>query len=119
MKLSTGIDLIEVDRIKKAIEKSDRFLHKIYSEVEISYCEDKGREKYKSYAARFAAKEAYVKALGTGFTETVSPDVIEIRNNEVGKPVLFLNNKIIPNCDVTLSHSKSHAIAYVVIVEEN
>lgn len=119
MKLSTGIDLIEVERIKKAIEKSDRFLHKIYSDIEIAYCEEKGREKYKSYAVRFAAKEAYVKALGTGFSSTVTPEAIEVRNNELGKPVMFLNNKIVPNCDVTLSHSKSHAIAYVVIVEED
>lgn len=64
MKIQTGIDIIEVNRIKEAIEKGKQhFLNRIFTEAEISYCEARGMSKYQHYAARFAAKEAVYKAI--------------------------------------------------------
>ena len=66
MKISCGIDIIEIDRIKKSIEsKGEKFISTIYTEKEIKYCEAKKNQKYQHYAARFAAKEAIFKALST------------------------------------------------------
>ncbi|MBN2852422.1 MAG: holo-ACP synthase [Clostridia bacterium] len=118
MKLSTGVDIVEIQRVKQAIEKNDAFINRVYTKNEIDYCEGKGREKYKSYAARFAAKEAYSKAMGTGFGGTLSPVSIEVINNKEGKPYIYINGEKKENCDVSLSHSKMYAVAYVVIFKE-
>lgn len=117
-----GNDIIEVSRIKKAIEKENGFREKIFSPTEIAYCETKAI-KYQSYAARFAAKEAFMKAFGTGWIDGVSWNEIEVRNNTNGAPSLHLLNqtkdtvlaqgnfKIL----VTLSHLKEYAIAEVIL----
>ena len=64
MEIKTGIDIIEVNRIKESIEKlGDKFLNKIYTPLEIEYCNSKNKVKYQHFAARFAAKEAIFKAL--------------------------------------------------------
>jgi len=118
MNISTGVDIVEIQRIQKAILKSETFLNKIYTKHEITYCKEKGKQQYKSFAARFAAKEAYVKALGTGFLATIPPKSIEVRNNKEGKPYIYIEGKKIKNCDISLSHSKEYAVAYVVIYKE-
>ncbi|WP_068267459.1 holo-ACP synthase [Caviibacter abscessus] len=106
-----GTDIVEVDRIKQAIEKNNNFKEKVFTKAEIKYCENK-KNKYESYSGRFSAKEAFVKALGTGFTDDISFLDIEILNDENGKPCINYKGK---NYDVSISHEKRYAIAMVLI----
>lgn len=119
-----GTDIVEVDRIAAKIEKGQGFRELVFSPVEIAYCE-KQANKYESYAARFAAKEAFLKALGTGWAGSGAEfNEIEIRNNEAGKPEIHLTGKArqllsqrqIASVLVSLSHVKSVAMATVVIL---
>ena len=87
-----GIDIIEVSRIKKAIDRNNGFKEKIFSGKEINICEAKAN-KYQSYAARFAAKEAFMKAYASGWIDGISWNEIEILNHENGAPFLNLINK--------------------------
>lgn len=108
-----GVDIIEVDRIKNAILRNDLFKKKVFTEIEISYCE-RLKNKYESYAARFAAKEAYIKAI----SENVDFLDLEVINDEKGKPSLYYKkNKI--NGDLSLSHIKEYAIASVIIEKKD
>ncbi len=118
MTLLTGIDLIEIERVASAIERhGDRFLDRIFTKRELDDCA--GRKE--SLAARFAAKEATAKALGCGFGD-IAWDEVEIQRAESGAPNLVLYGKAaklsieknIETWSVSLSHSKSHAIAMVV-----
>ena len=116
-----GIDVVEITRIQSAIESSDRFLNKVFTEQEIDYC-CKRKALYHSFAARFAAKEAFLKALGIGLRDGISLKDIEVINNSQGKPIIKLYNKAleifnsqkISNISVSLSHADSVAVASVV-----
>lgn len=115
-----GSDIIEVSRIKEAIERNDSLKKNIFSIREIEYCESKGVKKFESYAARFAAKEAYFKALGSGILEN-RINYVEILNEDNGKPYILVNDKRI-NGDVTLSHISEYAISTVILninIEKN
>jgi len=121
MKILCGIDIIEVDRIQESIESlGEVFLNKVYTKSEIAYCEGKGKQKYQSYAARFAGKEAVFKALSKELNGRydITWKNIEILNEETGRPKVNLIdvNKQIASIDVSLSHIKETAIANVVIV---
>jgi holo-[acyl-carrier protein] synthase len=117
-----GTDLIEVDRIAEKISKESGFRELLFSANEINYCEPKAN-KFECYAARFAAKEAFFKALGTGWLEGTAFNEIEITHNAAGKPGLtFLGDtaQIIQamgfsNILVSLSHIKTMASAVVII----
>jgi holo-[acyl-carrier protein] synthase len=117
-----GTDIIEVERIAEKIGKEQGFRELVFSPAEIVYCESK-TNKYQHYAARFAAKEAFFKALGTGWMEGTAFNEIEITNDEKGKPLLTLNGataatlqqKGIGSISVSLSHIKAMAIAVVII----
>lgn len=110
-----GIDIIEIDRIRSAIKHHhDTFLNRIFTKREISYCKNKRSFRFPELAARFAAKEAYSKALGTGMTGIKWKD-IEILNSSAGKPHIYINNKLDKNAMVSLSHSKKYATAVVLI----
>jgi len=117
-----GIDVIEVDRIAEKLSKETGLRELIFSANEIAYCESKA-SKFEHYAARFAAKEAFFKALGTGWLSGTSFNEIEIINNSEGKPELAFagsTSKIISameftNISVSLSHVKSIASAVVII----
>ena len=118
MHLSTGIDLIEIERIASAIARhGERFLNRIYTAREIKDCSGRAE----SLAARFAAKEATSKALSTGFCK-IAWDEVEIQREENGAPklVLYGNAKKIAKeqnltlWSVSLSHSQENAIAMVV-----
>ena len=119
-----GIDIVEVSRIKKAIEESDSFRSKVFTEKEISYCESR-KTKYQSYAARFAAKEAFLKALETGWTNGIAWLDIEILNETSGKPFVNLysaaksifDSSNYQNTHVSLSHTEDTAIASVIITK--
>lgn len=117
-----GIDMIEVERIKYNIEKDAGFREMIFSENEITYCEAKAN-KFEHYAARFAAKEALLKALGTGWTEGTHFNEIELVHNDDGKPEIVLSGETqktvsafgIIKILVSLSHLKTLATAVVII----
>src|SRR5688572_12495440 len=120
MNLSSGIDLIEIRRVREAIERhGDKFIARIFTEYEQKEC--KGR--IPSLAARFAAKEAVAKALGTGIGDVSWLD-IEIRGDENNAPRLYLFGMAdakakemgLSNWSVSLSHTEIHATALVVAV---
>ena len=122
MKITCGTDIIEIDRVKKAIEDSNvEFLNRVYTENEIDYCESKRNVKYQHYAARFASKEAIFKAIASTFENKydLSWKDAEILNDEAGKPwVKFINNKPekLESIDISISHCKEFAVAYVIAV---
>ena len=94
MIVGIGIDIIDIRRIEKTIIKyGDRFINKCFLQTEIQRSENR-RNTIQSYAKRYAAKEACAKALGTGLARGVYWKDIEVRNNELGKPIIILNNKI-------------------------
>ena len=119
MEAYTGIDIIEVERIKKNIEeKKEKFLTRIYTQKEIEYCESRKANKYQSYAARFAAKEAVFKAISPILSNKyeISWKDIEVTNNENGRPIVNINNNICKNykIDISISHTATTAIASVI-----
>lgn len=109
-----GNDIVEVDRLKKAIQRQgQKFLDRIYTEAEQTYCL-RYQESARHFAGRFAAKEAIVKALGTGFREGITWQDIEIVNDSQGKPIVRLSesvNKIFNDPEILLSISHCHAYA--------
>jgi len=117
-----GTDLTEVERIAEKINKRSGFREMVFSKTEIAYCESK-TNKFKHYAARFAAKEAFFKALGTGWLEGTHFNEVEITNDESGKPALVLLGETkktlsawgISKILVSLSHLKTIASAVVII----
>src|ERR1700712_4539639 len=117
-----GIDIIEVERIAEKIGKEQGFRELVFSANEILYCE-KCTNKYQHYAARFAAKEAFFKALGTGWLGGTAFNEIEIMHDEKGKPLLVLlgttaetmKQNGVGAISVSLSHVKEMATAVVII----
>ena len=117
-----GTDLTEVERIAEKINKRSGFREMVFSKTEIAYCESK-TNKFEHYAARFAAKEAFFKALGTGWLEGTHFNEVEITNDESGKPALVLLGETkktlsalgISKILVSLSHLKTIASAVVII----
>ncbi len=108
-----GVDIIEVARIKKLVEKSPRFLRRVFTDKEIKYSEGK-KNQFQHLAARFAAKEAFFKAIGKKIKWTD----VGIVNLSSGKPELELNDRETFSFDrayVSLSHLQDYAIAYVVL----
>ncbi len=120
----TGVDLIEVNRIKKAISNSEGFLHKVFTENEIYYCESKGKQKYPSYASRFAAKEAVAKSLGEGFGKILSFREIEIKNKASRQPFVVLHGKAkkladslnIKEIKISVSATDNYAVAFSISI---
>jgi holo-[acyl-carrier protein] synthase len=117
-----GIDMIEVERVAAKIGRNNGFRDLVFSPGEISYCEAK-TNKYEHYAARFAAKEAFLKAAGTGWINELNLFEIEIVNDETGKPALNFSGvtaqaielRRFTQISVSLSHLKSIASAIVII----
>lgn len=118
-----GTDLIEVERIAKQVSGNTRFKEKIFSDREIEYCESFKVNKDQHYAARYAAKEAFFKAIGTGYRGGLAFHEISIENDGLGKPELILSGKAREFADrhafgpihISLSHLKSTACAVVII----
>jgi len=117
-----GIDMIEVERVATKISKEAGFRELVFSKKEIDYCETK-TDKFVHYAARFAAKEAFFKAIGTGWKEGTAFNEVEITNNDAGKPELSLLGATGKSLDalgmitisLSLSHLKTIASAVVII----
>lgn len=123
MIIGIGIDIVAVDRIAGLLERrGERAIRRLYTETEREYCEGMPHSAL-HYAARFAAKEAFVKALGTGFTQGIRWRDIGIVNDERGKPDLVLQgapaewmaNVGATTSYVSLTHDKIHAAAVVVL----
>ncbi|MCC6288149.1 MAG: holo-ACP synthase [Chitinophagaceae bacterium] len=118
-----GVDIVEVERIAASINKEKGFRELVFSAHEINYCESKAK-KFEHYAARFAAKEAFFKAIGTGWAEGTAFNEIEIHNDETGKPHIRLLGKTAvalkqlkpDDIQVSLSHTGSMGMAVVMIV---
>ncbi len=121
-----GIDLIEVERIgKTTLRYGDRFYTKIFTENEINYCKSKSNLNNQSqcFAARFAAKEAFLKAIGTGLRNGLHWKDVEVSNDNLGKPNLVLRNTALEiikkiktsNISLSISHTKNAAIAVVIL----
>ena len=124
MILGTGIDIVELDRIKTMLEKhGKKFLSRTYTDVEISAGEGKGLALSAYYAGRWAAKEATAKALGCGFGKECNFLDIEVTNDKLGKPVLKLSgnakkraaNMGIKAMHISISHEQAYAVAMVIM----
>src|SRR5258707_14222451 len=123
MIVGTGIDLAEVPRIGEAISRfGDRFLGRIFTDGERTYCDSKAN-RIERYAARFAAKEAAMKALGTGWNHGVRWRDIEVTRMPGGRPTISFHGKAgefaaklgVKNAALSISHTQEQAIAQVIL----
>ena len=123
MIIGIGTDLIEIARIERSLERfGDAFLNRVYTPGEIAYCMAKKKNAGESFAARFAAKEAGAKALGTGISRGVSWREFEVRRSPGQRPELHLSGRArqiadrlgILHLSLSLSHARTLSIAVVV-----
>jgi holo-[acyl-carrier protein] synthase len=121
--IGCGIDLVKVERIEKIIKRwGNSFTSRIFTPLEGEYCEKKKVNKFQSYAGRFAAKEALLKALGLGLRGANWKE-IEIKNDELGQPLIDTSGKLknialakgVSKYFITISHTKEYAIAEVIL----
>lgn len=124
MILGTGIDVIEIARIARSIERyGNHFLERVYTAGEIAYCLRKRRRSAESFAARFAAKEAGAKALGTGIGFGVTWREIEVGREPAGRPLLLLHGRAaeiarqmgVANTSLSITHTEAQAMAWVTL----
>ena len=123
MILSIGIDIVEVYRIRQTIARTPRFVERVYTPDERAFCEGKGVAAAQSYAGRFAAKEAFLKALQTGWRGRITWQDIEVVNFESGAPSLnitseaaaLLNELGADRVHVSIAHTAHNAIAQVIL----
>ena len=122
MKITCGVDIIEIERIKDSIEElGEKFLKRVFTKKEIEYCESKKTQKYQHYAARFAAKEAAFKAVSKQLDDKYSVcwQDFEVLNDKQGRPqinILNINTENIESIDISISHCKLYATANVTIL---
>ncbi|MEA2086944.1 MAG: holo-ACP synthase [Candidatus Caldatribacteriota bacterium] len=121
--IGCGIDLVKIERIEKIIKKwGDNFIFRIFTTLEREYCKKKKGNKFQSYAGKFAAKEALLKALGLGLREANWKE-IEIKNDELGQPVIDTSGKLknialtkgVSKYFISISHTKEYAVAQVIL----
>ncbi|MGH9722183.1 MAG: holo-[acyl-carrier-protein] synthase [Bryobacteraceae bacterium] len=123
MILGTGVDLAEVRRIREAIARhGDRFLHRIYTPGEIAYVERRAN-RFERYAGRFAAKEAGMKAIGTGWKQGVRWQDFEVANLASGRPTLKLHGQAakiaermgVKSIALSITHTSELGMAHVIL----
>lgn len=123
MIVGTGIDIAEVPRVRQAIERfGERFLRRVYTDGEILYCDSKAN-RIERYAARFAAKEAAMKALGTGWNHGVRWRDVEVSRQHGSRPTIILHGQAAEiakrlgaaHIALSLSHTAEQAIAQVIL----
>ncbi|SCJ42711.1 Holo-[acyl-carrier-protein] synthase [uncultured Clostridium sp.] len=120
--LDIGIDIVEIERVEKALQRNKRFLDKLFTKEEIDYFKSKGL-KTETIAGNFSAKEAISKALGTGIRNFNFKD-IEILRDKKGKPIVKTYNNLRKICidynvleiKVSISHSKNYAVANAIVM---
>ncbi len=123
MIISIGLDIIEVSRVRQAIQRTPRFRERVFTEAEQAYCDGCGVNAAVHYAVRFAAKEAALKALGTGWSAGIAWHDVEVARTERGAPSLVFHHRaqeIFISCGatrahLTLSHTKEYAVAQVIL----
>lgn len=123
MVLSIGIDIVEVYRIREAVARTPRFAERVFTEAERQYCESKGAAAAQSYAGRFAAKEAFLKAIKTGWRGKIGWQEIEVETDADGVPSLRISGEAKRIADergatavhVSISHTAEHAVAQVLL----
>lgn len=118
MVFHVGTDIVEVSRIKDAIMKNDLFKKRVFSEMEIDYCEGRGNSKFQSYAGKFSAKEAVYKAVSKYINFDYKYTDFEILNYPDGKPYVKLNFKIeeLDEIEISISHSKDYAVCNAIAI---
>jgi holo-[acyl-carrier protein] synthase len=123
MIIGTGVDIAEVARIRESIERfGDRFLHRVFTEGEINYCQPRAN-RFESYAARFAAKEAGMKALGTGWSHGVRWRDIEVVRPKGQRPTIQFHGEAAgiaakigtKNIALSITHTSEQALAHVIL----
>ena len=123
MIISIGIDIIEVARIREVLERTPRFTERVFTTAERAYCDSRGVVAAQHYAARFAAKEASLKALQTGWRGGISWQDVEVASKENGAPYLVFTGQVLEvfkdfratATHLTISHTSEHAIAQVIL----
>jgi len=123
MIVAIGIDIIEVARIREVLLRTPRFRERVFTPNERAYCDSRGAVAAQHYAARFAAKEAALKALQTGWRGGISWQDVEIAGRESGAPYLIFHGQVLElfnssgatAAHLSLSHTTEHAIAQVVL----
>jgi holo-[acyl-carrier protein] synthase len=121
--VSIGIDIIEVARIREVLLRTPRFAERVFTRAERDYCDSRGVVAAQHYAARFAAKEAALKALQTGWRGGISWQDVEVSARESGAPYLIFTGHVLTVFEkfgatathLSLSHTSEHAIAQVVL----
>jgi holo-[acyl-carrier protein] synthase len=121
--ISIGIDIIEVARIREVLLRTPRFADRVFTATERAYCDSRGVVAAQHYAARFAAKEAALKALQTGWRGGISWQDVEVASRENGAPYLSFSGQVqkiyegfgATATHLTISHTSEHAIAQVVL----
>jgi holo-[acyl-carrier protein] synthase len=121
--ISIGIDIIEVARIREVVARTPRFVERVFTGAERSYCDSRGAVAAQHYAARFAAKEAVLKALQTGWRGGIAWQDVEIASRESGAPYLIFHGQVLElfgksgatAAHLSMSHTSEHAIAQVVL----
>ena len=123
MIVSIGIDIVEVYRIRDTISRTPRFLDRVFTPKERAYCEGKEAAAFQSFAGRFAAKEAFLKALRTGWRGKITWHDVEVVSDEKGVPYLSITGEAkeimtkhgATHVHVSISHTTDHAVAQVIL----
>lgn len=123
MVISIGIDIVEVYRIERALARTPRFAERVFTEQERAFCESKGKAAGQSYAARFAAKEAFLKALKTGWRGKIGWHDIEVIVDADGAPTLNITGEAkrllgelrVARPHLSIAHTARYAIANVIL----
>ena len=127
MIVSIGIDIVEVYRIRDTIARTPRFLDRVFTPKERAYCEGKEAAAMQSYAGRFAAKEAFLKALKTGWRGKITWHDVEVVSDEKGVPYLSITGKAkevmtkhgAQYAHISISHTADHAVAQVILERDD
>ena len=127
MIISIGIDIIELARVREALARTPRFAERVFTLGERAYCDGRGAVAAQHYAARFAAKEAALKALQTGWRGGISWQDVEIASRNTGAPYLILHGPVqelfeksgATAAHLSMSHTSEHAIAEVILEQED
>lgn len=125
MAAGIGVDLLEIARMERVIERRPSFLKRVFTDEERAYCERFARPA-EHYAARFAAREAVLKALGTGFSQGIGLRDVSVKNDELGRPIAVLSGRAleiarekgVQEVALSLTHTHDVAVANAVMVTE-
>jgi holo-[acyl-carrier protein] synthase len=121
--ISIGIDIIEVRRVRETIARTPRFAERVFTDAERAYCESRGAVSAQHYAARFAAKEAALKALQTGWSGGIGWQDVEVAAKDSGAPLILFHGRareLYEACGATaahlsIAHTTEHAVAQVIL----